>query len=261
MADTSSNLLLPYLAAGQAQKHVTVNESLLRLDALTQLAVESASTASEPASPSDGAIWILPSGKTGAAWGGMANGALAYWRDGVWEEIAPRHGWIAAVRDTNRVVVYDGAAWNDVGGGASVEAGTFTPAVNFDTPGDFAPTYVGQKGAWRRIGDVCFYSLYVAWHANAYTGASGKLHITGLPFTVVEDSQLQNFSGGVPIINNMVLDSADRWAVVFARHNTTQLWIYTLRSASALQQAGAANFPPSTNNFSVRVAGSYIIKP
>lgn len=39
MSDTSSNLAPPYLAAGQAQKHVTVNESLLRLDALVQLAV------------------------------------------------------------------------------------------------------------------------------------------------------------------------------------------------------------------------------
>ena len=30
----TSNLALPYLAVGQAQKHVTVNESLRRLDAL-----------------------------------------------------------------------------------------------------------------------------------------------------------------------------------------------------------------------------------
>ena len=36
MSEHSSNLMLPFLAAGQAQKHVTVNESLLLLDALTQ---------------------------------------------------------------------------------------------------------------------------------------------------------------------------------------------------------------------------------
>jgi hypothetical protein len=40
----TSNLVLPYLAVGQAQKHVTVDESLRRLDALVQLSVVSATT-------------------------------------------------------------------------------------------------------------------------------------------------------------------------------------------------------------------------
>lgn len=113
MADTT-NLTLPYLAAGQAQKHVTVNESLRRLDALVQLNVVSATTAAEPGAPSDGALYILPAGKSGAAWGAMANGALAYYRDGAWEEIAPKEGWRAYVRDTNLLAAYDGAAWAEV---------------------------------------------------------------------------------------------------------------------------------------------------
>jgi hypothetical protein len=49
---TSTNLSFPYLAAGQAQKHVTVNETLLRLDAIVQLAVVSATVSAEPGSPS-----------------------------------------------------------------------------------------------------------------------------------------------------------------------------------------------------------------
>ena len=40
----SKNLQLPFLTAAQAHKHVTVNESLLRLDALVQLSVVSATT-------------------------------------------------------------------------------------------------------------------------------------------------------------------------------------------------------------------------
>lgn len=103
--------MLPFLAAGQAQKHVTVNESLLRLDALVQLAVVSASESAEPASPAAGALYILPPGKTGDAWGAMANGALAYYRDGAWEEIAPREGWLAFVKDEDALLHYDGAAW------------------------------------------------------------------------------------------------------------------------------------------------------
>lgn len=107
----SSRLGLPYLAAAQAQKHVTVNESLLRLDALVQLSAVSASVAAQPASPTDGDIYILPAGKTGAQWGAMANGALAYYRDGVWEELAPREGFAARVNDTNEMAVYTGASW------------------------------------------------------------------------------------------------------------------------------------------------------
>ncbi|MGD9968684.1 MAG: DUF2793 domain-containing protein [Hyphomonadaceae bacterium] len=111
MSDRSSNLGLPFLAQGQAQKHVTVNESLLHLDALVQLAVVSAATAAQPASPSDGAVYILPSGKSGDAWSTMADGALAYYRDGVWEEIAPREGFAAFVKDADQIVIYTGAAW------------------------------------------------------------------------------------------------------------------------------------------------------
>ena len=44
MADTT-NLTLPLLAASQAQKHVTVNEALSRLDGMVQLRLLSISTA------------------------------------------------------------------------------------------------------------------------------------------------------------------------------------------------------------------------
>ncbi len=81
----TSNLVLPYLAVGQAQKHVTVNETLRRLDAVVQLSVVSASTTAEPGSPTDGAVYIVPSGKSGASWSSFANWSLGYYRDGVWE--------------------------------------------------------------------------------------------------------------------------------------------------------------------------------
>jgi hypothetical protein len=111
VSDTSPNLILPYLAAGQAQKHVTVNETIQRLDALVQLAVASATTSAQPASPADGALYVLPAGKTGDDWDAMADHALAYYRDGAWEEIAPREGWLAFVKDADQLLHYTGAAW------------------------------------------------------------------------------------------------------------------------------------------------------
>lgn len=108
----TSNLVLPYLAAGQAQKHVTLNESLRKLDAIVQLAVISATAAAEPASPADGAVWILPAGSTGDHWAAFAAGSLAYYRDGAWAEILPREGWLALVKDSGRLLFFDGSAWS-----------------------------------------------------------------------------------------------------------------------------------------------------
>lgn len=110
----TSNLQLPYLAVGQAQKHVTVNQSLRRLDAVVQLGVVSATTTAEPASPADGAVYIVPAGKSGTNWSAFGNWRLGYYRDGVWEEIIPHEGWLAYVRDTDQVMIYTGAAWADI---------------------------------------------------------------------------------------------------------------------------------------------------
>ena len=100
----TSNLVLPYLAVGQAQKHVTVNETLRKLDAVIQLSVVSATTTAEPSSPTDGAVYIVPSGKSGAHWSAFANWSLGYYRDGAWAEITPREGWVAFVRDTDQLL-------------------------------------------------------------------------------------------------------------------------------------------------------------
>ncbi len=69
MSDSTTNLQLPYVMPNQAQKHVTVNEGLLKLDAMVQTAVESDSTSAQPTSPNDGDLYILPPGKTGDDWG------------------------------------------------------------------------------------------------------------------------------------------------------------------------------------------------
>ena len=65
--DASARLGLPYLAAGQLQKHVTLNEALTRLDALIQTAVVSRTTSDQPTDPAEGALYILPEDATGDA--------------------------------------------------------------------------------------------------------------------------------------------------------------------------------------------------
>ena len=48
MADQTSNLSLPFIMPAQAQKHVTVNEALVRLDGLAQLRLQSISVTTPP---------------------------------------------------------------------------------------------------------------------------------------------------------------------------------------------------------------------
>jgi hypothetical protein len=129
----TSNLVLPYLAAGQAQKHVTLNESLRKLDAIIQLAVASATTTAEPPSPADGAVWILPAGKTGTRWSSFTAGRLAHYRDGAWVEIVPRQGWLAFVKDSGRLLGFNGAAWSPFVASLT-EANTFPAPQIFASP-------------------------------------------------------------------------------------------------------------------------------
>ncbi|MEE2921810.1 MAG: DUF2793 domain-containing protein, partial [Pseudomonadota bacterium] len=94
MTDFSPRLGLPYLQPSQAQKHVTVNESLAALDVHVQLVVQARDLATPPAAPNEGDGYLLPEGATGA-WDGRAAGEIASWQDGAWAFRAPQAGWRA----------------------------------------------------------------------------------------------------------------------------------------------------------------------
>ncbi|HAH10098.1 MAG TPA: hypothetical protein DCL54_18280 [Alphaproteobacteria bacterium] len=110
----STNLQMPLLAAAQAQKHVTVNSALQKLDLLVQLGVQSRTLAAPPVNPTDGSRYIVAAAPTGA-WAGQA-GKVAAWQDGVWTFLTPRAGWTAWVEGENRLVFHDGANWIESAG-------------------------------------------------------------------------------------------------------------------------------------------------
>ncbi len=91
MSDTT-RLQLPLLAAAQVQKHVTHNEAIMRLDGLVQMTTLSYTTSAQPGSPSDGDLYLLPSGKTDSDWGGYSDYAVAHYYDGTWHH--PNAGWL-----------------------------------------------------------------------------------------------------------------------------------------------------------------------
>ena len=113
MADISPHLLLPYILAAQAQKHVTHNEALRLLDAVVQLAVLDRDLTVPPASPADGDRYIVASAATGFWAGWDLN--VATWVDGVWMRLVPRVGWLAWIADEAMIVVWNGTIWKLVG--------------------------------------------------------------------------------------------------------------------------------------------------
>ena len=114
--ETSTRLSLPYVMEAQAQKHVTVNETFRKLDALLHLAVRSRVTATEPASPDQGEAYILPAGKTGAAWGGFGELSVAAYQDNAWMEFPPFEGMTAYIADEGVQVIWGEGGWRAVSG-------------------------------------------------------------------------------------------------------------------------------------------------
>lgn len=121
-------LALPLIAPDQAQKHVTHNEALARLDGLVHLVLVSRSTGVPPAEPEIGAAWLCAAGASGE-WAGR-DGSVAIFTQGGWRFHTPRSGWRAWIEDEGALAVLDGAAWRIVAGDGAARLGINT---NSDT--------------------------------------------------------------------------------------------------------------------------------
>ncbi|MBX3491408.1 MAG: DUF2793 domain-containing protein [Parvibaculum sp.] len=110
-SETTELLSLPYIMPSQAQKHVTHNEAMRKLDALVQLAVESRGFAAPPSEPVPGERHIVAADATGA-WNGR-DGSIAAWLDGQWLFMVPNAGWLAWVKDEGKLLVFSAPGWID----------------------------------------------------------------------------------------------------------------------------------------------------
>ncbi|MFN4098863.1 MAG: DUF2793 domain-containing protein [Pararhodobacter sp.] len=123
MSDITTHLLLPYIMASQAQKHITHNEALRLLDAMVQLSVRDRGRTAPPPAPADGDRHIVASGATDLWTGWDLN--IALWTDGVWMRLVPRPGWLAWVADEAAFVVWTGSSWDPVGGASQLSDAAF----------------------------------------------------------------------------------------------------------------------------------------
>ncbi len=124
--DETLQLALPLLQPAQAQKHVTVNEALVRLDGLTHLTLQSVDTTVPPVSGEDGESWGVPLGAVNA-WDGHG-GEIAIWSNGGWVYVQPQTGWRGWAVDRHAAVLHDGAGW--VNGGVAASVNRAVSALN-----------------------------------------------------------------------------------------------------------------------------------
>ncbi len=131
--DTSPNLILPYIVAAQAQKHVTHNEAIRALDVLVQISVLDRNLTQPPAAPTEGARYLIAPQSTGG-WTGRS-GNLAAFQDGAWAYYAPKEGWVIWIGDENKLVVFDGLSWTEVGASGTGSVNP-VPLVGINTTAD-----------------------------------------------------------------------------------------------------------------------------
>lgn len=112
MDENTHWLKLPYLAAGQAQKHVTHNEALRMLDAILHIRVEQRDCEVPPSLPQDGQRFALGA-LTSGAFAGKA-GMIAARQDGAWSFHQPHAGWVIFDAAEAELLVHDGAGWRAV---------------------------------------------------------------------------------------------------------------------------------------------------
>ncbi|MFD1882358.1 DUF2793 domain-containing protein [Paracoccus pacificus] len=111
MTDTiSARYALPLLQPAQAQKHVTVNDALQRLDALTNLTLQSRSVIIPPQNAPEGACWAVPAGATDAWMNAV--GKIATALNGGWIFTAPSQGMRATILDEGLEAIFLGNGWS-----------------------------------------------------------------------------------------------------------------------------------------------------
>ncbi|MEN3144640.1 DUF2793 domain-containing protein [Ochrobactrum sp. WV_118_8] len=131
--------------------------NLRMLSAVTQMGVLSKVT-SLPASPTDGQIYIVPSG-------GDAN-KIAIRDNGAWVYLTPKAGWRAWLADTSSFAHFDGSAWVDETDSEGLP----------DAPSD-GKTYGRRDGDWSEVtsGGGGASSVAVSVYVPGTYGVSQKL--------------------------------------------------------------------------------------
>jgi hypothetical protein len=215
----TANLALPLLAPAQAQKHVTVNEALVRLDGIMQLRLSSVSVATPPAAL-EGLAYGVPVGAVNA-WAGQ-DGDVAIASGGGWVFVTPARGWQALVLDAGASAIFDGTDWRvgattltpngsslamksvevDVSltAGASVTTPVLFPerSIAYGVTGRVVSTITGTATTWDLgiTGELQRYGSGLGLAQNSWVNGPGAPQVFWSPTALEITAQGGDFAGG-----------------------------------------------------------------
>lgn len=219
MSDTA-NLALPLVQPAQAQKHVTVNEALVRLDGVTQLCLVSVGLTVPPSSPAEGAAYGVPAGAVND-WAGRA-GFVAVASNGGWVFVPARRGWRATLLDTGEAAIFDGTDWRrgaltlspsgssmamhilemdvDVTGGTTVTSALSFPerALAFGVTGRVVSAIDGTLSTWSLgvAGDETRYGSGLGIGLNSWVNGPAAPQVMWSATPLVLTADAGAFAGG-----------------------------------------------------------------
>ncbi len=213
---------LPLLAGAQAQKHVIVNESLARLDAVAQMRVRADDWEVPDPDPAEGEAHVVGPVASNE-WAGQ-EGKVAVFANGGWVFLTPKTGWRAWNSILGAEIVFDGVDWVRYGGVvAAGGAATLQQVVEIDhvigaeavsVTAPVIPSHAQVIGVSARViapltgSGISSWSLGVAGAPDRYGSGLGTglnsyaLGIGGTPMTYWADTPLEitpdagSFSGG-----------------------------------------------------------------
>ncbi len=109
MPDQTNRIGMPYMASAQAQKEVVHNEAITLADLMIQPVVQGIGLNVPPASPVEGACWVIGAVPAGA-WSSH-QGKIAGWTSGGWRFVAPQSGFSVWSVADNKMARHDGSQW------------------------------------------------------------------------------------------------------------------------------------------------------
>lgn len=105
----SSHLKFDLLAQNQAQKEVTVNEALIRIDALLNSGALSMSLTTPRQDNTEGDVYIIADNPIGA-WSNRAM-QIAFYHSKQWHFIRPNNGSMFWIIDQQKLYIFNGTNW------------------------------------------------------------------------------------------------------------------------------------------------------
>lgn len=252
----SLNLELPYVAAAQAQKHVTVNDAFRRIDSVVQLSVTNRTRNAPPASPQEGDRYIVGPSPSGA-WAGYPFNVAAY-ADGAWVFFDPRAGWLAYVVDEGAIVYFTGTSWEILTAAEGVET---TGLLGINAIADVNTRLVVKSDAARfayddtkasPTGDTRIYATKAAAGDTAshlfQTNYSGRAEF-GLIGS--DDFRLKTSPDGTSWNTALTVDAASA-VVDFDRIPTVSGAEAIVLSVASFSAIATTNVPPTVNQIETR---------